>query len=166
MNDLQTYNPELLPRRGELNAWLLAIASGLGLFFLSQRQTLPYWAWSLFVLLVLSAISISFGNWMDRKTSIQIDPDGIAYQNGLRRTHLTWGAIREVRTAPARWGVSVHVIGEKDHFSFSTLGEMKFQGQVRSRTGFAAGQQILDLVIRNAVLVNVVRNGEFLTYLR
>jgi hypothetical protein len=166
MNDPKTFHPELLSRRGELTAWGLSIAAGLGLYFLGLRQEVPFWAWFFCGLLVFSAASISLGNWMDRRTSIRLEADGVQYQNGLRTARLAWSDIREVRCAPARWGTSVQVIGERAHFSFSTLGEMQFQGQVRGRTGFSEGRSIMDEIIRSAGLTRMVQSGQFLTYSR
>ncbi|HEY3313166.1 MAG TPA: hypothetical protein VGK00_16120 [Anaerolineales bacterium] len=166
MPETKTYTPELLSRQGELTAWALAVAAGLGLYFLSLRAPLPFWAWFLFAIFAFSAVSISLGNWMDRKTRISLSETGVLFENGLRKAALPWDAVREVRTAPARWGLSVQVIGDQAHFSFSTLGEMRFQGQVRGRTGFTQGQQIMDEIIRSSNLTQVTRDGQFLSYTR
>ncbi len=166
MFENKTHIPELLPRQGEITAWLLALGAALGLFFLSQRQPLPFWAWFLFAILAFSAVSISLGNWMDRKTSIRLADEGVYFKNGLRKTHLGWDQVLEVRTAPARWGTSVQVIAAKDHFAFSTLGEMQFQGQARGKTGFVAGKQIMDEIIRLSGLLKTTRDGQFLKYSR
>lgn len=166
MTPVQTFTPELLPRRGEINAWALSAAGAFGLYLLSLRQTLPGWAWVFVGLLVFSALSISLGNWMDRKTFICLEADGVVFENGLRKTRLAWDAIRAVQSAPARWGLSVQVLGERQHFSFSTLGEMTFQGQTRGRTGFAQGQLIMDEIIRSAGLTCQTRREQFLTYTR
>ena len=101
---MKTYTPELIPRQGEITAWALAALAGAGQYFLSLRSSLPFWAWFFFGILAFSALSISFGNWMDRHTLIRLEEKGVAYENGLRKTFLTWDAIREIRTAPARWG--------------------------------------------------------------
>ncbi|HEY3312108.1 MAG TPA: hypothetical protein VGK00_10745 [Anaerolineales bacterium] len=166
MPENKTYTPELLSRQAEFSAWALAAAAGFGLYFLSLRTALPFWAWFLFIILAFSAASISLGNWMDRKTYIRLENDGVTYENGLRKAHLTWDMILEVRTAPARWGTSVQVIGPQSHFAFSTLGEMQFQGQVRGRTGFAAGKEILDTILSSSGLTETSHEGQFLTYSR
>ena len=162
----KTYTPELIPRQGDINAWLLAVAAAAGLYFLSLRSALPFWAWFFVALLAFSAFSISFGNWMDRKTFIRIDDRGVAYENGLRKSYLTWDMIREIRTAPARWGTSVQVIGQQSHFAFSTLGKMQFQGQERGRTGFAEGDEIFDSLVSAAGLTAMLTSGQFSTYSR
>ena len=166
MIEPKSYTPELLPRQGELNAWLLAVACSAGIYILSLRAAIPYWAWFLFGLLLFSALSISLGNWMDRRTRIVIEASGVAFYNGLRKTNLDWNLILEVRVAPARWGSSVQVIGQQSHFTFSTLGEMEFQGKSRGRTGFVAGKEILDEIMGSAGLIKTTRNGQFLTYSR
>lgn len=166
MTEEKTYFPELLSRQGEITAWALDAATALGLFFLSQRSALPFWAWFLFALLLFSAVSISLGNWMDRRTSIRLGPKGVDYENGLRKIHLEWDMIRQVRIAPARWGTSVQVIGRQAYFAFSTLGEMRYQGQVRGRTGFAAGREIMDEIIRSAGLTDAATQGQFQVFTR
>ena len=166
MSENKTHIPELLSRQGEITAWLLALGAALGLFFLSQRQSLPFWAWFLFAFLTFSAASISLGNWMDRRTNIRLTDDGVYFENGLRKTRLAWDEISAVQTSPARWGTSVQVIGTRAHFSFSTLGEMQFQGQVRGKTGFVAGKQIMDEIIQRSGLLKTTRDGQFLRYSR
>lgn len=166
MTDTQTYSPELLPRQGELTAWALSFLCGLGMYILSLRAVIPYWAWFLCIFLIFSALSISLGNWMDRSTRITISAAGLEYQNGLRKVNLAWQDIAEVRKVPARWGTTVQVLGARAHIAFNTLGEMTYQGEVRSRTGFAAGEQILGEIIRAAGLTRTVAEGRFTTYLR
>jgi hypothetical protein len=166
MSEEKTYKPELLSRRGEFTAWVLSFVAALGLYSLGLRQTIPFWAWFLGGILAFSAASITLGNWMDRRTTIRLDQLGVLYENGLRQARLGWDDILEVRCAPARWGTSVQVIGMKAHFAFSTLGEMEFQGQVRGRTGFAEGKQVMDEIIRKASLTRMAQSGQFLTYSR
>jgi hypothetical protein len=161
-----TYRPQLLPRRGELTAWSLAFLAALGLYLLSLRQSLPFWAWFFVLLLAFSAASISLGNWVDRKTFLRLEPGGLTFENGLRKVHFTWAEIREVRTAPARWGTSVQVLGERAHFAFATLGEMRFQGETRGQTGFAEGQFLQDELIRQAALTKLTQSGTFCVYSR
>jgi len=103
---------------------------------------------------------------MDRQTRLQLFPDGVAYENGLRRVRLMWGEIRQVRVLPARWGKSVQVIGETAHFEFKTLGEVKFRGELRGRTGFAQDEAILAAIIRAAGLLAVKREEPYTIYSR
>ena len=166
MSEPETFSPELLPRRGELNAWLLALAATVGLAALRYFGAVPTWAWFFVAFLYFSAISISLGNWMDRQTRLQLFPDGVSYENGLRRVRLAWGEIRQVRVLPARWGKSVQVIGEVAHFEFKTLGEVKFRGELRGRTGFAQGEAILDAIIRAAGLLAARREEPYTIYSR
>jgi len=166
MPESKTYHPQLLPRRGELTAWALALLAAIGLYFLSLRGPLPVWAIFLVVFLAFAAASISLGNWMDRHTFIRLEAESIHFENGLRKTHLPWGEIKEVRTSPARWGTSVQVQSERAYFAFSTFGEMRFQGQTRGQTGFAEGQFLLGEILRQARLTKVTQAGQFCTYSR
>lgn len=166
MSDVKTYRPELLSRRGELTAWSLAGCAALGLYLLSLGGPVPLWTWFFVLLLVFSALSISLGNWVDRRTCLCLEPDGLTFENGLRQVHLTWTEIRAVRTAPARWGTSVQVLGERAHFAFTTLGEVRFQGETRGQTGFVAGQFIQAEILRQAGLLKMIQAGPVCIYSR
>lgn len=166
MLEQETFTPELLPRRGEWNAWVFALAATVGLFIIQTWAIVPAWVWLFVGFLYFSALSISLGNWMDRRTRLSIFPDGVAYENGLRRARLAWNEIQKVRVLPARWGRTVQVIGESSHFSFNTLGEIKFRGELRGRTGFVQGEAILDLMIRSAGLLTVAQQEPYTTYSR
>ena len=152
MIESQTYFPELLSRRGELNAWIFALLATGGLILLRAWAQVPFWAWIFVILLYFSALSISLGNWMDRHTFIQISADGVVFENGLRKTQFKWREIAQVRVGPARWGKAVEVIGLNAHFEFNTLGEVRFRGEMRGRVGFAKGDGILDEIVHLAGL--------------
>ncbi|PWH14558.1 MAG: hypothetical protein DDG60_07345 [Anaerolineae bacterium] len=166
MPESQTYRPELLSRRGEWNAWLFALSATVGLFMIRAWAIVPSWVWFFVGFLYFSALSISFGNWMDRQTRLMVFADGVAYENGLRRVRLRWEQIQQVRLLSARWGKTVQVLGDTAHFSFNTLGEVKFRGQVRGRTGFVHGQAILEHIIRSAGLLAVTQNESCTIYSR
>lgn len=166
MTEAKTYHPELLPQRGEYTAWALAVLAALGLYIFTLRGLTPTWAWFFVAFLFISALSISLGNWMDRHTVINIQADGVRFENGLRKVHLAWEAIKTVRTFPARWGTAVQVLGDQAHFEFNTLGEVEFRGEVRGRIGFAQGQEILEEILRSAQLTTHGKKDQYEVYSR
>ena len=164
---VREFRPELMPRRGEMNAWLLAVAAAASLLILNQTlEIVPGWTWVFCGFLTFSALSISFGNWMDRKTYIALEANGINFENGLRHVRLSWHEVQKVAVLPARWGKSVQVVGEKSHFDFKTLGEVNFQGEMRGRTGFADGQAILDIILHETGLELVEESNSAYYYAR
>lgn len=166
-SEVREFRPELMPRRGEINAWLLAVAAAVGLLILNQTfEIVPGWTWVFCGFLAFSALSISFGNWMDRKTHIALEEDGISFENGLRRVRLSWPEVQKVAVLPARWGKAVQVVGEKSHFDFKTLGEVQFQGKVRGQTGFAEGQTILNVILRETGLELIEESNNAYYYAR
>lgn len=151
--DLFEYRPETLSRRGEYFAW------GLALFLISVWLLLHLTDISIFgglpflaVLLVLSGMAISLGNWMDRRTILRLETGGVWFDNGLRRIFLKWDEIQQVQVFPSAWGSKVRVIGESGHFDFRTLGEVKLQGEVKGRLGFEKGDEILEHILTKANL--------------
>jgi uncharacterized protein (DUF58 family) len=164
------FTPERLPLRGEITGWVLAFVILTTATLL--RMNSSSWAGMALILaivFVLSAASISFGNWMDRRSVIRIERGSITFKNGVRYTELTWKEIQAVRVLPAQWGAKqVQVIGEsprgKQHFEFRTLGTVTYQGQERGRTGFAHGEQILETILRMANMQPVPSDNPTYSY--
>jgi hypothetical protein len=150
------YRPELLSRRGEYVAWGTALLAITAWLILHLTNT-PVFGGLRFlaVLLALSGMAISLGNWMDRRTILRLEPDGVWFDNGLRQVMLHWSEIRQVQVYPSAWGKKVHVIGEKAHFDFRTLGEVTYQSEVKGRLGFEKGEEILGHILENARLKQV-----------
>jgi hypothetical protein len=160
------FRPERLPRRGELTAWALAIAVSLGMFILRQAWFIPFWAWIFWGFLLFSGLSISLGNWMDRRTCIRLDSQGVRFTNGLRRVDLGWSEIQEVKVLPSRFGKRVQVLGNDSHFEYKTIGEVMYQGELRGRTGFVDGQHILEVILRETELRLIEKVQEASYYAR
>ena len=149
----QDLHPELISRRGESTAWglMLVVSLTIGLMYW-RLGTVPGAAWIFLGLLVFAALSTSLGNWMDRKTVLRADGDGVSFVNGVRHVSFVWGDIQKVNVIPLRWGKSVQVIGDGAHFEFRTLGEVQYQGEVRGRLGFAEGEAILRHILKETGL--------------
>ena len=158
--------PEIQPRRSEFVAWGLALASLIGLFFLDLGGVVYFWAMVFVVFLFFAALSISLGNWMDRKTQIRINGDGVLFQNGLRHSHLHWADIKSVSSSPARWGEKVQVIGALSHFDFNTLGEVTYQNNLQGKVGFQQGKEIREVIITRSGLTMVAKKGDSYYYSR
>lgn len=164
---LHQFHPELLSRRGELIAWgSAALVAATWLFLLLRGGAVTLAVPVLTVFLVLAGASISLGNWMDRRTVIRLDQDGIEYHNGLRHVHLAWTEIKEVRTLPSRWGVKVQVFGQRSFFEYRTLGEVKIGGELKGRLGFKDGEEILQQIITRGQLQVVKEAGQTYYYAR
>lgn len=162
----QTHRPELLPRQGERNAWIFTLLASLALGLLHLQGVVSVFSWIFAIFLFISALSISLGNWMDRRTILRIAADGVSFENGLRYVSLTWPQINEVRIRPARWGKQIQVIGEQSHFSFNTLGELQFKGENRAKVGFAQGQEILKEILSASGLTKKQQNEQYAYYSR
>jgi len=170
MNDemeSKTYQPTPAPRTGEGNAWILTFLVFLIWFFMRiSGQAIP-WSVTLFLIfLVIAAALISLNNWVERRTTIQIDSQGIRFKNGLRKVSLNWDAIDNVWVKPAVWGNRVRVSGRGGQFDFHTLGEVKYKGVVKAQTGFADGEELIRLIVLNSGLSIAEDLGNTLSYTR
>ncbi len=153
MQASQEFHPEIIPRKGERTAWLLL---GIAVIFLAvslwSEDKLTWMAVVLVVLLFISAGSITLGNWVDRKTVLKLDAEGIHYQNGLRTLNLGWNDIQAVKVMASAWGQRVQVRGAANSFTFRTLGEVWMQGELKGQIGFAEGESILKNILQNSGL--------------
>jgi len=161
------YHPELIPRRGEWIAWgsTLIVSATWIILRLNQRPVflaVPFLA----ITLMLAALGISLGNWMDRQTVIRLGEVGVEFDNGLRQVRLTWPEVHQVRVFPSRWGNKVQVFGEQVYFSFRTLGEVHLQGELKGRMGFENGEEILRQIVLLSGLQTKEREGEVIYYVR
>jgi hypothetical protein len=133
-------------------AWVAGVGLFVGLYLGTDRWgDLPFVYWLFAGLILFSAFSISLGNWMDRRSLIRLDSDGIAFQNGIRSVRLTWPEVQNVAVIPTRLGKRVQVQSAQSHFTFKTMGESTI-GTQQFRTGFADGQEILETVLKNCGL--------------
>lgn len=152
----RTYQPELISRRGEFYAWLGVSLIGITwTILILAGQSVPFLLPLLGIPLFLIASIISMGNWVDRKTRISVTVEQIQFSNGLLSVRLAWDEIQSVQVILSPWGNKVEVIGDKAHFSFHTLGEVKAYGRSLGRTGFPDGEFILQQILNRSNLQKV-----------
>lgn len=166
MQEPKEYYPELLPRRGEWLAWSAGLGLMVGLFLLNAQTgeiSITYWIFA--GLIIFFAMSISLGNWMDRRSVIRVGQNGIDFNNGLRSVQMTWSEINSVLVTPTQLGKRIQVQGTRSHFAFKTFWQSKLGGQ-EMRTGFPDGQQILDIIQRESGLSRKAEDNGTVYYSR
>jgi hypothetical protein len=163
----RVYYPELLSRRGEYLSWGTAILGLVGwlILRLSGRPIISAVSF-LVVFFILTASTISLGNWMDRKTFLRISHQEIEFSNGLRHVRLTWDKLQRVQVIGTAWGKKVRVFSEPEHFDFRTLGEFKVGGDVKGRMGFIQGDLILSQILERSNMKEVSRSENSYYYAR
>jgi hypothetical protein len=153
MNAERKFRPEPIPRRGEWTAWTLTIITlAAGLFLRTQIGKMPLIAAIFIGILLLSALSISLSNWMDRNTVLTLKPEGVAFRNGLRDVLLGWAEIIAVQVFASQFGAKVHVMGPGSTFNFRTMSEVTYKGQARGQIGFVQGEFIIQQILKNSGL--------------
>lgn len=161
------FRPERFSRRGEFTAWGLVILTFLGWIALSLRGLpVPGLYIILAIFLLVAGLAISLSNWSDRHTRLILESDGVRFENGLRRVHLTWGEIHKIQVFSSNLGDLIRVNSAQTFFNFRLLGEVSLRGQVRGRLGFAAGEQILQHILQAANLKRIDQPGEAYYYAR
>ncbi len=150
-----TFRPLVPARTGEIYAWALAGVMGLSALFLWWRVGyVPWFVWLLFAFFLLSGILSTFGHWVDARTVLILEENGLAFRNGLRFVRLAWPDVAEVRVRRDRWGKRVQVRGrDGQHFAFRTLTEVEIhEGRPQSLFGFQEGEQLAETIVHFAGL--------------
>ena len=166
MESKREFHPEKISRTGERNAWILtgvAVVACLLLWRVSAPSTLLLVT---VAFLLIAAFFISLSNWIDRKTTLILDPEGIKFQNGLRNVMMNWDEIERLRVVSDRWGERVHVSSNRNYISFRNLSDVKIQGKVRGQMGFPEGKEILQQIIQSSGLVLTEENDQGHYYAR
>jgi len=144
----RTYSPRALDRYGERLAWSLAVAlAALTLYMYWQAQA---WIASLVVITSLclgAGLLITYGNWMERKTVIEVSEAGLRYRNPLREVRIAWPELLAVSIYPRGDGWRVVVESEQEMFSFQTLTTLKLGWGRQVETGVEGGQELASTVV-------------------
>ena len=175
MESAQVFRPATIPRTGERNAWVLSgFAVVIEALMIWRFGTPPAWSTILMIFFVLSATVISLGNWIDRKTRLILQPEGVEFHNGLRNVHLKWEQIEKLRVVSDRWGQRDYVVGAgaspsatlNTSFNFRLLSEVEYQGKVRGQMGFPEGETILKVILKSSGLMLTESNDQGRYYAR
>jgi len=151
-----TFRPLVGSRRGEAYAWglagTLALTAGMTAW---QLGGVPWFLWLLLGFFLGSALLSTFSNWVDSRTVLILDDEGLAFRNGLRDVRLQWDEVESLRILSDRWGKRVQVGGKNgQHFAFRTLAEVEIHaGRPQKLFGFAEGEQLAEAIVRAAGLV-------------
>jgi hypothetical protein len=148
----QLFRPELIPRRGEMIAWVSNLFLLVCWLVLRQAHQVNPMVPIFAFFLLLAASSISLGNWVDRHTYIRLEYQGITFHNGLRHVHLGWDQVERVQVFPSSWGNKIEVFSDSAHFKFRTLHVVNAQGKNLGRMGFEQGEQILQHILEHSDL--------------
>ncbi len=155
----QVFRPIKSSRRPELFAWILAIVLVFTSIFLIVESSIRQILTSVFaVFFVISAILISFGNWVERNTWIELSENRVEYHNGLRHVIISWLAIEEIRVFPSDIGKKILVYSAEKFFGFQTLGELIVAGKLRDRVGFEKGELILETILNQSELGDTMKH--------
>jgi hypothetical protein len=89
---------------------------------------------------------ISFGNWLEMRTSISVSSSGIHYQSPIRRVHLTWENVDCLGALKSRLGWRVLVEGEGGRFNFRTGGRIAIGSLEAPLTGYPDGERLASII--------------------
>lgn len=166
LSEPRNFHPESLSRKAELVTWVLALVVLVAWWVLQSNQArFATTAVILFAFLIFAAFAMSLGNWMDRHTVLRLDSEGVHFRNGIRDVRLAWDAIEELRVLPGQAGSRrVQVLGHRVYFEYRTLAEVRLNDTVKGRSGFEAGDAILEMILAESHLAEQEKTATHIYY--
>lgn len=162
------YRPVQPSRRVEIGTWALTAVLFATWWVLQANQAaFAGTAVTLFAFALFAASGISLSGWMDHRSVIRLDADGVFFQNGLRRVELAWDQVQQIRVLNAQAGSKrVQVLGPRSYFEFRTLARISLNGQERARSGYEQGEKILENLLDRTGLHESETSPSYVYYAR
>ena len=147
-------------RRGELLAWLSTLGAAIGSLLLAWRTgQMPGLAVTAVILFGAIAMLISFGNWVERNTKLQLTKERIRYRSPLRKESLSWDDVHELRVSKSKQGWRIQVVGESGSFHYQSQGRLQFADIDSMELGVASGLLIAAFIRKQSKLTEKTREG-------
>jgi hypothetical protein len=133
-------------RRSEALAWLLALVfATVALVGSWSGQGPTRFSAELAAFFGVIGIWIKFGNWIDRRTAIEVSAAGICYRSPLRSIWLDWKDVDELWAIPSGSSWRIVVRGHGLRFGFRTSSELRV-GKRSVQMGFPDGERLARLI--------------------
>jgi hypothetical protein len=101
----QVYQPVQNSRRSEIQAWILTFVLIVTIIFVPiESGMVKVGSFLMLGFFGLSAMVIFLGNWIDRRTFLGMDENGIDFRNGLRNVQFMWEEVEKVQVHPSNAG--------------------------------------------------------------
>lgn len=157
----ETFRPLPPNRRGEFIAWSCAIVVGLvsGVLFWQSRH-ISSLAIFLVIFFSLSAALISFGNWMESHTLIDLSSEQVVYRSPVRNVTLALKDIDELWTSHTGRGWRVAIRGEGGFFTYRSAARLGGRFDQVVSIGIEHGERLASLIRSMAQLSSPVFDGD------
>ncbi len=161
LSSMETFRPLPPNRRGEFVAWscavVVALVSGVSYWQSGQIASVAIY---LLIFFFLSAVLISFGNWMESHTVITLSSEQVVYRSPVRKVSLRIEDIDELWVSYTGRGWRVAIRGAGDFFAYRTAARLgKRTNQVIS-IGIEKGGRLAGLIRKMAQLPSPVLDGD------
>jgi len=143
----EAFQPAKPNRRGELLAWACCLTLAVTAAVQARvTEGFPYTAVALLAFFFLAGATTSFGNWLERQTSVRLTPDGVTYSSPIRNLSLGWEKIETLTALPAGQGWRLVVQGAGRLFQFRTPVPPVEGGREAVPIGFPDGERMAGLI--------------------
>jgi hypothetical protein len=143
----ETFRLWIGSRRGEYVAWVCSLVMGVMSGFLYWRdEPLPCMGIGLFTIFTIAAGLMSFSNWLERKTFIRVDSNGVVYASPIRNVRMEWSRVAYVAAAKSGPSWKILVAGGGGHFHYRTEGMVRAGARGTLRLGMKEGTRLTALI--------------------
>lgn len=140
----KTYNPNQNNRRSEFFIWMLTLLL-MALSGYLINNGLENLIINIGVIgMVITALFLSFGNWIDRNSSLTLSKSNLTYSSGFRNISLGWDEIHELYVYPGKYADRIFVMGQNRRITFSLQKDLK--NNATAKLGFPKGNEIMNKI--------------------
>jgi hypothetical protein len=158
-----TFQPASTSRKGELIAWGSAVVTGLvlAIVYVSTRE-IQFLTGAMFVFFLATSLLITFGMWVDSRTSAKVSPDHLHFQSPFRNVKLEWDQVEEVRAVKAGTVWRVVVVGASRYFRIRVLEKREGSDASRQILSFPQADRFVRIICGMAKLKHPIQHeGEW-----
>ncbi|MBN2555373.1 MAG: hypothetical protein JXA97_05490 [Anaerolineales bacterium] len=142
-SNLQVYQPFRPRRQGEWIAWACAAALAATVVVRKNLLGTPgLWAWLLAAFFLLSALLVSYGNWIAARTRIEISPHDLRFISPIHRVTFDWPQVLSMRFDRRENFWRVHVDGGPGRIHFDTPGLLGTRTSQPVHVGIERGDKL------------------------
>jgi len=151
----EIFRPANDSRKGELIVWgsALVMGIGLGIYYFATQKIQCLTSGMLFLFLSVGAL-ISFGIWVDTRTSINVNSIRLIYKSPFKELNLDWDQVLQVRATQARRLWRVIIASADNHFRLRVSSSASEEDDTTNLLALPDGDRLVQIILGMADLTH------------
>lgn len=147
ISEPRAFSPATVNRKVEIKTWICVLAIALVVIVLyTQTGLTSFISIFLLAIIVLSAILISFSNWMDTRTFVEVSPAQLRYSSPVRKVTMRWDEVKSLWATTAGRGWRITILSDDRHFMYRIGDQPDGNTGQTINMGFPEGELLAQII--------------------